>query len=336
LGLETVAVYYVSYRVEIVRFFALLCHRVPDLRPHPDCWFALGCCMRKTAERIQPMKLVTWNIQWCRGVDGRVDCARIVEHARALADFDVLCLQEVAANYPALAGSSGENQFELIARLLPQYTAIPGAAVDAPAPDGTRRVFGNMILSRLPVSQVLRIQLPWPSDPSKRSMPRLLLDATIDTPLGKIRVMTTHLEYYSAAQRGAQVEAVRARHTEACGHARFDRMRDESESPFHSYEQPCSAILAGDFNYRPDDPLHSRMQEPFEEGVPALIDAWTQAHPGVRHQHTIGVHGRDQWPAPYTCDFIYVTEDLLPGLRALTVDGDTGASDHQPILIELA
>ena len=55
------------------------------------------------------MKLITWNIQWCRGCDGRVDPRRIIEHARALADFDVLCLQEVAHNFPGLDGSSGED-----------------------------------------------------------------------------------------------------------------------------------------------------------------------------------------------------------------------------------
>ncbi|MGE5088336.1 MAG: endonuclease/exonuclease/phosphatase family protein, partial [Candidatus Levyibacteriota bacterium] len=46
------------------------------------------------------MKLITWNVQWCRGVDGRVDPARIVAEARRFADFDVLCLQEIADNYP--------------------------------------------------------------------------------------------------------------------------------------------------------------------------------------------------------------------------------------------
>ena len=44
------------------------------------------------------MKLVTWNIQWGLGLDGRVDLARIVDHAKSLADFDVLTLQEVADN----------------------------------------------------------------------------------------------------------------------------------------------------------------------------------------------------------------------------------------------
>ena len=61
------------------------------------------------------MKLVTWNIQWGRGADGRVDLDRIVAHARRLADFDVLCVQEVADGYPELAGHDGSDQFAALA-----------------------------------------------------------------------------------------------------------------------------------------------------------------------------------------------------------------------------
>jgi hypothetical protein len=53
------------------------------------------------------VKLVTWNIRWCRGTDGVVDPQRIVDDARAFAGFDVLCLQKVAANDPDLDGSHG-------------------------------------------------------------------------------------------------------------------------------------------------------------------------------------------------------------------------------------
>jgi len=48
------------------------------------------------------MKLITWNIQWGLGMDGRLDLARIVAEARRLADFDVLCLQEVADGFDDL------------------------------------------------------------------------------------------------------------------------------------------------------------------------------------------------------------------------------------------
>ena len=78
------------------------------------------------------MKLITWNVQWCRGVDQKVDPARVIAEAARLADFDVLCLQEIADNYPEplLPGSAGEDQFALLASLLPGFTAIPGVAVD--------------------------------------------------------------------------------------------------------------------------------------------------------------------------------------------------------------
>ena len=69
------------------------------------------------------MKLITWNIQWGRGIDLKVDLARIARSAREIADFDVLCLQEVAVNFPGLAGSRGENQVEELSRGLPGYTA---------------------------------------------------------------------------------------------------------------------------------------------------------------------------------------------------------------------
>ncbi|MGZ5186360.1 MAG: endonuclease/exonuclease/phosphatase family protein [Caldimonas sp.] len=282
------------------------------------------------------MKLVTWNIQWCLGVDGRVDPKRIVDEARAFCDFDVLCLQEVAANFPALQGSAGEDQFALLAALLPDCTAVPGVALDVVAADGARRRFGNMILSRYPVLQVLRHALPWPADPEVRSMPRLLLEAVVEAPFGPLRVMTTHLEYYSARQRAAQVEALRERHAEACGRALDERVHDRSEGPFHSRTHTVSAILTGDFNYRPDDPLHARLTAQFDDPrVPAFEDVWRRLHPAQAQPPTVGVHDRAQWPEPFTCDFICASSDLRGRLREVAVDGRSQASDHQAMRVEL-
>jgi len=60
------------------------------------------------------MQLLSWNNQWARGMDGRVDAARIVQTVRRLGDFDVICLQEVAVNFPGLPGSQGEDQLDLV------------------------------------------------------------------------------------------------------------------------------------------------------------------------------------------------------------------------------
>jgi endonuclease/exonuclease/phosphatase family metal-dependent hydrolase len=280
------------------------------------------------------MHLITWNIQWGRGCDGRVDLARIVSTARAMADFDVLCLQEVADNFPALKDNDDSNQFAGLAALLPGYTAIEGAAIDLPGGQRRRR-FGNMILSRLPVRQVYRHLLPSPPDATVRNMRRMLLEAVIEAPFGLVRVMTTHLEYYSALQRQAQLEAVRALHAGACGDALSFAELDRSEGTYHSLLRPASAIITGDFNFKPDDPLHALIQQPYGDGSLPLHDAWMARWPGVPHPPTLGIYDRHQWPDAYTSDFIYVTGDLLPRIADVRVDGLTQASDHQPVLLTL-
>ena len=228
------------------------------------------------------MNLITWNVQWCRGVDGRVDPARIVAEAKALADFDVLCLQEIADNFPdpRLAGNAGEDQFAALASLLPGFTAVAGVAVDHPAEGGRRRRFGNLILSRLPVRQAYRHLLPSPIDPGINGMPRIAVEAVVGAPFGDVRVITTHLEYYSGKQRAAQVEALRAIHAEGHGHARAGSIVDTSGGPFHTYLRPAATIVTGDFNLEPDDPLHARMAAPFGDGHPAAVRCLGSAAPG--------------------------------------------------------
>lgn len=115
------------------------------------------------------MQLVTWNTQWCCGLDGVVSPERIVQGARALADFDVLCLQEIAVNYPALAGNAGHDQPALLAELLPGFQLFFGAAVDEFDANGERRRFGNLIATRLPVTQVQHHPLPYPADAGVRT-----------------------------------------------------------------------------------------------------------------------------------------------------------------------
>ena len=283
------------------------------------------------------MKLISWNIQWARGADGRVDPQRIVQAARELADFDVLCLQEVAAGFadPGLAGSDGSNQFETFAKLLPGYAAIPIAGSDVLLEDGRRHAFGNLILSRYPVLRVLRHQLPWPADAQVISMPRVLVEAVVASPLGPVRIMNTHLEYYSLTQRSAQVEAVRHLHAEACQRARIEKARQTKPTPYFAQPQVPSAILCGDFNLRPDDPLHARLQAAHEDGSPRLVDVFDHLHPQQARPHSAGLYDTEQWPEPFTCDYVFVTEDWLPHVKRLHIDQDCPYSDHQPLLLEL-
>src|SRR5215470_3350360 len=189
------------------------------------------------------MIVITWNVQWCRGVDGEVSPSRIARTARALADFDVLCLQEVAVNFPDLPGSRGEDQMAELSAGLPGYAPLFGVATDLDDGRGGRRRFGNAIFSRLPVLQVFRHLLSWPADPASISMQRMALEAVLASPVGPLRVISTHLEYYSAVQRAAQVEDLLRLHVEACAHARTPRPDSEPGGPFEAVARPVSAIL---------------------------------------------------------------------------------------------
>lgn len=281
------------------------------------------------------MVLITWNVQWCRGIDGRVDPARTARVARDLADFDVLCLQEVAVNFPGLLGSRGEDQLAELSAALPGYHAVFGVATDLDDGRGGRRQFGNAIFTRLPVLQVFRHTLPWPADATVPSMQRLALEAVVMTASGPLRVISTHLEYYSPAQRMAQVEALLRLHEEACAQARAPRASDDRPGgSFDVVPRPASGIVCGDFNFKPDDPERARITAPLASGTPRLVDAWAVARPGEVHAPTVGVY-EESWPV-YCCDFVFVTEDLVPRVRAVTVNRATDASDHQPVILELA
>jgi endonuclease/exonuclease/phosphatase family metal-dependent hydrolase len=271
------------------------------------------------------MRLVTWNVQWCCGLDGRVDPGRIAAELRRVADPDIACLQEIASNFPELPGSASEDQPGALARELAQWEPIVGWAVDVPGAERARKRFGNMILSRLPVGRILRHSLPWPAAPTVPSMPRAALEAVVRAPFGPLRIVTTHLEYYSAEHRAAQIARLGELHAEWCA----ERKLTEEEGPFRTQPSPRSAIVCGDFNLPPADPLHQRMLDI------GFVDAWQALNPGKPHPPTFRLHERERGESPYCCDFVFVTPDLVPRLASITVDAENRSSDHQPVIVEL-
>jgi endonuclease/exonuclease/phosphatase family metal-dependent hydrolase len=165
--------------------------------------------------------LLTWNIQWGLGVDRRRDAARIVAHARALADFDVFCVQEVGDGFDDLEGLASADGFAELRALLPDHEAVAAVAVDLPCEGGGRRRFGNMIFSRWPVLRVMRHALPWFGD-ARPNMPRVLLEATIAAPDGPLRAMTTNSRP-SCAWRRSRASAPRMRRRRAAPASRMRR-----------------------------------------------------------------------------------------------------------------
>jgi len=282
------------------------------------------------------MKLLSWNIQWGRGMDGRVDLARVLRTMRQLGDFDVICLQEVAVNFPGLPGSQGEDQVAELSAGLPGYTAIYGAATDVPDGRGGRSQFGNAIFSRLPVGQVWRHLLPWPAEPGLPSMQRVLVEAVITADVGPLRVLTTHLEYYSQRQREIQIDALRRLHAEAGAMSARVSLPEEKGGSFEVFPRPGEALLCGDMNFPASAPERAQILAPFAGSEPGFRDAWEVLHPGEPHAPTVGIHPVDFVKQPECFDFVFVTEGLAGRIKAHGIDAATEASDHQPVWVELA
>jgi len=279
-------------------------------------------------------KVLTWNIQCGLGIDGRFDLDRIAAVIISMGDPDVICLQEVSRGMPDLDG--GTDQPELLAKLFPDHEPFFGTGPDChdESTNGARRSFGNMILSRLPVPSVFRHPLPQPAAAGVKHMARQATEATVATPGGPLRIMTTHLEFHTLEQRMAQIERLRALHFEAATNEKHSPK--DAEGPYKPLVRPEEMVLCGDFNFEPHDEEYAALQASFEDGVVSLEDGWRGVHGARQHDPTCGIHDHEQWPdGPHCRDFFFITPGVRARTTAIDVDIETDASDHQPLMLTL-
>lgn len=281
--------------------------------------------------------LVSWNIQNGRGVDGRLDLDRCAAAIESFGETDVICLQEVIRFMPELDDGAGDDQVAVLGALFPGFEAVYGPAVErAGAMAGRRAQYGNLVLSRLPVLAVARHTLPQPAEPGVRSMPRQATEVTVAARDGPLRIVTTHLEFHSEAQRLAQAACLRALHREAAANASLPAARPETGA-YAAVPRPARCILCGDFNALPDDAVHACVTAPFDDGTPPLLDAWRAAHGDAPRPPTCGVYDHNQWPeGPHCRDFAFVTLDIARRIERIEVALETAASDHQPLRLVIA
>ncbi len=278
------------------------------------------------------MQVLSWNVQWCRGMDGVVDPLRIASRIRELGDADLICLQEIAVECDVLAGSRGEDQVAMLGAAFPEHRAFYGASFESHE-SGVARQFGNLILSRRPVHRVIRYALPWPPEAGVVSIPRAAIELEVEAPWGMLRLLTTHLEFYAPQQREAQIEYLRALHREASGHAMVAPGTGGSVL-FTPKPRPRDQILTGDLNLAAGSGQYGRLIAPFGGAAPDWQDAWRVAHGNSPHAPTVRVHDEDPGRTPFCCDFIVVTDTLEPRLRSMTVDSVSRDSDHQAVFAE--
>lgn len=282
------------------------------------------------------MKILTWNVQWFKGLDGEVNIDRVIKKGREIGDFDVLCMQEVSINFKGLTGDTPADQVARVRALLPGYEVLFSPAVDQLSECGTyRQQFGNLIASRFPVFLVEKMLLPDPPSAgvaSTPSMRRVCLVCTVQAPWGPVRVMTSHLEYHNAKARLAQACALRDLHLQACDVAEHPPKTIEG-TPYQAKPHTFDAVLCGDFNFEMGSEEYSQLIQPGPSG--SFLNAWDVVGAGRPYPATFKLFDRTYGPEPVGCDFFFVSPSLVARIKAITVDQLTQLSDHQPVLLEL-
>ena len=138
----------------------------------------------------------------------------------------------------------------------------------------------------------------------------------------------------SPANREAQIDRLREMQVEVAANHRAPPV--SGRGPFAAAPRPVSLVLCGDFNFVAGDGHYHRLLSPGEDDVSSLRDGWSAFRGDVPNDPTCGIFDRDQWPdGPHCRDFQFVTADVADRIRAIDVDLDTDASDHQPVRLDL-
>ena len=189
------------------------------------------------AHAADSVRVLCYNIHYGQGTDGKYDVARL---AKVIAQTkpDLVALQEVDV------GVKRSNRVHEAQRL----SELTGLEVRfGPTQHYEGGLFGNAVLTRLPILDVMIQPLPYTeSTPERVTYPRGAIVVTVKGPDGKpLRFISTHFQHNVPEDRVAEAKAIN------------QYFASESEVP---------TILAGDMNARPE-----------EEPIQVLLKRWTNA-----------------------------------------------------------
>ena len=131
------------------------------------------------------IRVATYNIHRCRGMDRRVRPDRIARVLSTL-DADIIAMQEVIGASPDAVGHAAAL-----------HQAIGGGAVLAQARTLGEHAFGNLLLTRLPVVESRQYDITW-----RHREPRVVQRVVVDATGVRIQVFNIHLGTGLRERRG--------------------------------------------------------------------------------------------------------------------------------------
>lgn len=297
------------------------------------------------------MLFVTYNIQFGRGRDGRIDLDRI---AATIGKADLVALQEVERDWRS--DQAFPDQAERLATLMPRHHWVYGATTDLDGStvgaDGRvtnrRRRFGNMILSRLPIVSTRTLPLPTLPVSGQVNDQSSLLEGVIDNGQDSFRLYNIHLNHISRRQRliqlGLAIPFI-AESSQRGGMISAPNFKDEL--PLGDWlvlpdgklpAMPPSVIFAGDFNSTPDSPEYDLLTGPRDPvfgrvtEADRFADALTLA--GLAESEGVTFPASGGKPGA-RIDHCLVSIDLIARVKGAWIDADAEGSDHQPVWMEI-
>ncbi|MBZ9795019.1 endonuclease/exonuclease/phosphatase family protein [Mesorhizobium sp. ES1-4] len=291
------------------------------------------------------MKLISYNIQYGFGSDGRYDLSRA---ARIVDGADIIALQEVERHWQR---SNFDDQPELLSRLLPDYHWVYGPAFDMDASErrdggliNRRRQFGTMLLSKLPIVWSRLHALPMHRTLRPLNTRNAALECMIRTPAGPVRVLSLHLAHIAVEERLEQIDYLLAEHRRAPSEGGPWSGADDEPSRNWTHgeaepENPLAAIWLGDFNMEPGSDEYRRIVggTPYHRGaayIDGFVDAAAVAIEAADdfHTHEKIIDGR---LAKRRLDHCFVGGMFAGRVRSVGSDMGQVASDHFPVRVDI-
>lgn len=287
------------------------------------------------------MKIVSYNIQYGIGLDGKYDVGRIADAVR---DADVIALQEVTRNNPR---NGGRDMVAEISEALPDYFAAYGSNFEVNIGSrlengraiSTSFQLGNMVLSKTPIHLSRNLLLPRSRSLEAMNFQRGALEALIETPLGFIRFYSTHLDHRSPVERQSQIRFLRQRLLNYA--LEGGGLSGIPEIGLPDLPYPEAFIVMGDFNMLPGSPEYVELagRPDHEFGMPLTADL------AVDVAQRLAVADLVTWVDPERpddksrykrIDYIFTSASLAKSLKRLWSDRDAIGSDHLPLWAELS